>query len=502
MSRFSLTSALSIARPARQLAAAALLSGLAAGCGGGSSSPPAGCTSTGCPSGQVCEAVAGGGSTCAAPVKVMGKVFDLANPTPGISGALVVGLDASQAPLAPASATDGTGHYSITVPATRDAGGAPTGSVTLRADAAGYQTFPSGLRPAIPVSLSTATLVSGSYQVTTATNIGLTALPAGSYAALHGTVAAAPAKGGILVVAAPAAGGTGVSGFADQTGAYHVFNLPVAAGGTAWTVQPYAQGANYTASVTLPVTLANGQDQAVNFAVSATAPYTLAGTVQFTGQNLPPAPQVTSVILAVKSTFSSMLHRGEAPPGLRDGNVVSGGTGFSIPGVPDGDYVVLAAFENDGMVQDTGQGSTGQYEAVISGGALAQVLLNGVAVSNKTIAFKVTGAVSLDTPFTGAYDAVPWPASSNTPTLTWNAYPSADYYDVQVIDQLGNVACSKTGILNTQPRSFTWSAADCSGAATAAGATWYQLIVKAYQLGATPVLASRSEDLKGVFYTP
>ena len=490
----------------RSLALPALLSGLAAGCSSSSNDSPGGCNpadASSCQSGQVCEQVAGGGTACAAPVQLSGNVFDLAT-TNGIAGARVVALDASQAPLAPASVTDANGNYTIAIPATRTSSGSPTGSVTLRADAAGYQTFPSGLRVAIPVDLSTAVLTSGKYVVATAaTDIGLAGLPAGNYAALHGTVAAAPAKGGILVVAAPAAGGAGVSGFADQTGSYYVYNLPVAAGGTAWTVQPYAQGANYTPSVTLPLALMAGDDKVVNFSLSSTAPYSLTGSVQFTGQNLPPSPQTTSVILVVKSTYDAALHRGWAPPGLRDGNVTSTYPTFTIAGVPDGDYLVLAAFENDGMVQDPGQGSTGLYEAVISGGALTEVFLNGSLQANKSIAFKVTGAVSLAAPFTGTYGSSPWPASSNAPTFDWVAYPSTIQYDVEVIDQLGNVACLKTGIPeNTVPLAFTWNATDCSAAAAAAG-TWYQFVVKAYQNGTSGlVLASLSEDLKGVFYVP
>ncbi len=481
----------------------ALFSSLAA-CGGSSAPKVAACDPTNassCGSGQACEQVQGGQPTCFAKLVVSGRVFELANSTNGIAGARVVALDPNRAPLAPASVTGADGAYTITVPATRNANGTPTGSVTLRADAAGYQTFPSGLRPAIPVDLSTATLSSGAYRVTTATDIGLVALPAGSYAALHGTVTAAPSKGGILVVAEPAAGGTGVSGFADQSGAYHVYNLPVAAGGTAWNVLPYAQGANYVPSVTLPLTLVSGDDKAVDFTVGLTPPYTLGGTVQFTGQNLPPAPQKTSVILAVKSTFDQALRRGEAPPGLRDENVTSTGLTFTIAGVPDGDYVVLAAFENDGMVQDTGQGSTGQYEAVVSGGALTEVLLNGSPVANRQIAFKITGAVSLAAPFTASYDSAPWPADSSTPTFTWNAYPSTDHYDVEVVDSLGIAACRKTGILTTDPSSFTWNGTDCA-TATAQVGIYYQFLVRAYQLGIGTPLASRSEDLKGVFYLP
>src|SRR6185436_16665696 len=57
----------------------------------------------------------------------------------------------------------------------------------------------------------------------------------------------------------------------------------------------------------------------------------------------------TSIILAVDETFDPNAARGEAPPGLRVAPV-SGA--FSIPNVPDGNYVVLAAFENDFLTRD------------------------------------------------------------------------------------------------------------------------------------------------------
>lgn len=477
---------------------------LALACGS-SPKPPANTCDPAAPSpcavGLVCEQVQGGQPGCFAPLVVKGRTFDLANAAPGsngVAGARVVALDANGAPLSPVAISDASGAYSLAVPATRNPDGTPTGAVTLRADAAGYQTFPSGLRPALPVDLSGATLSSGTWVVSGATDVGLAALPAGSYAALHGTVAAAPARGGILVVAEPAGGGAGVTGIADETGSYAIFNLPVAAGGTAYQVRPYAAGANYQPDASLPLLLHPGDDAAVSFTVSGTGTATLAGSVQFTGQNLP-ALRKTSVILVVKSTFDPAVGRGEAPPGLRDGNVTDAGAGFTLPGVPDGDYVVLAAFENDGMVRDVGQGSTGLYQVTVSGGAVTQVLLDGSVVPGGTIGFKVTGAISLGAPFTGTYDAIPWPATSTTPTLSWSAYPSTDHYDVAVIDELGAAVCARTGILVTDPRSFTWNATDCTLAGAEAG-KYYQLVVRAFQTGGAQ--ASRSEDLRGVFYLP
>lgn len=455
-----------------------------------------------CSSGLVCEQVQGGEPDCFSPLEVGGRIFDLANPEPatnGVIGARVVALDANRAPLSPVAISGAGGAYAIAVPATRNPDGSPTGAVTLRADAAGYQTFPSGLRPALPVDLSTATLSAGKWVVASgATSIGLAALPPGNYAALHGTVSATPTRGGILVVAQPAAGGSGITGIVDGNGSYAIFNVPVGVGGTSYQVRPYAAGANHQPDVTLPIALGSGDDKAVNFTAGGTGTATLTGSVQFTGQNLP-AVKKTSVILVVKSTFDSALGHGEAPPGLRDGNVTDVASGFTVPGVPDGDYVVLAAFENDGLVRDVGQGSTGLYEISVSGGVITQVLLDGSPVPGGTIGFKATGAISLGAPFTGTSEATPWPASTATPTLEWVAYPSTDHYEATVIDELGVTVCAKSGILQTDPNSFTWSSIDCT-VATAEAGRYYQFIVKSFQTGGAQ--ASRSEDLKGVFYIP
>lgn len=93
------------------------------------------------------------------------------------------------------------------------------------------------------------------------------------------------------------------------------------------------------------------------------------------------------MILVVEDTFVENVARGEAPPGLRVGDI-SGS--FSMEGVPDGKYVVLAAFENDGLVRDP--------DVSIGGTSLARI---SVAGSDLTVSesFKVTGAldvVSLD----------------------------------------------------------------------------------------------------------
>src|SRR6266702_8135310 len=120
---------------------------------------------TGGGSGQVCEVVQSGTPACFAPVLVRGTVADLA------SGALlpdahVVALDPNRAPLSTVAVTATNGAYELKVPATRDAAGKPVqASLTLRADDQRYQTFPGGVRTALPVDLSGATLAGGDYVV-------------------------------------------------------------------------------------------------------------------------------------------------------------------------------------------------------------------------------------------------------------------------------------------------------------------------------------------------
>ncbi len=482
----------------RRAAAFSALASLLAACGGGSTQVPA-CNpanASSCGSGQVCEAVPGGQPACFAPLVVAGRVFDLASAnaaTNGISGARVVALDANRAPASRVTVSGANGAYRLQVPWPRNADGSPVaGSVTLRADAPGFQTFPSGLRQALPIDVASAVKGTAAWTVQSIeTDLGLIGLAStASLASIHGTVAAPPGGAGVLVVASPTGStqpGVGLTGVADKDGSYAIFNLPAsAAPGASYDVQAYAAGANYVPGA---AALTPGADVAVNLAVKNTATATVTGSVDITGQNLPASP-VTSVILVVKSTFDPGLGRGEAPPGLRVGGLTTLANAFSIPGVPDGTYVALAAFENDGLVRDvSGIGGTAPVEAAVSGGA--------VSSCSNTCQFKVTGAVTLDAPFAAPYDATPWPASSATPTFSWTAYPSADTYVVSVVDALGNQALAPT-ILPKSTTSYTYPS---SGAATLVSGMYYQFKVEVTQLGVTGP-ASQSEDLKGVFYLP
>jgi hypothetical protein len=80
--------------------------------------------------------------------------------------------------------------------------------------------------------------------------------------------------------------------------------------------------------------------EGVDLSSSGESTAVVSGTIQLSNPGENP---MTSVMLAVDETFNPTFASGEAPPGLRIWPV-SGD--FAFEGVPDGNYVVLAAFAN------------------------------------------------------------------------------------------------------------------------------------------------------------
>ncbi len=433
---------------------------------------------TGCAGGQVCEAAQSGSPACFAPVLVRGTVADLA------SGALlndahVVALDANRVPLSTVAVTasNGTtnGAYDLRVPATRDATGKPVqASITLRADKQGYQTFPGGLRTALPIDLSGATLEAGQWIASgPLTALKLAPLASAGTTFIHGSVAKAPSGAGTLVVAEPVAGGPGLTGVADDAGNYAIFNLTQ---GTAYVVTAYTKGANYT-----PVTtgaLAAGDNAVAALALGSGAGATLTGGLIFNNG----ASSNIQVTLVVASTYVANLDRGESPPGL---TIQGGASGYAFDGVPDGKYVVLAAFGLDGDVRDvSGTGNT----------AAPQVTIQSGAVVGTPPGFKIIPAVDLLTIGGATVSATPvvlTGASPPTPTFVWqtgSVDASADHYRIDVFDSFGTPVPSTTVVNSTTSVTY-------AGPPLQAG-MYYQLRISALKTGTQ---LSQTEDVAGVF---
>src|SRR5579862_2408569 len=346
---------------------AALGAALFAACGSPADQHPCNLTgNSGCNDGRVCEEVMGDQPTCFAPVLVEGSVADLATSAP-LGGASVVAMDSNKAPSSTVDVTGSDGTYQLELGHVQrsDSTGKPAqATITLRADMQGYQSFPSGVRTALPIDISTATNSSGDWVVSgPLTVVKLAQLTGGGAASIHGSIAAAPSGGGGLVVAEPAPGGggpqTGFTGVADTSGNYTIHNLSP---GTQYVVTAYTQGASYTPVTT--AALVAGDNAVAQLALASGTGATLAGGLIFNNG----ASSNISATLVVRSTYVPNLDRGETPPGL---TVAGTASGYSFTGVPDGSYVVLAPFGLTGDVRDiSGGGNTAAPEVTIASGAV------------------------------------------------------------------------------------------------------------------------------------
>ncbi|KPK17384.1 MAG: hypothetical protein AMJ62_01210 [Myxococcales bacterium SG8_38] len=432
---------------------------------------------TGCEEGLVCEEVVGGEPGCFAPVVVRGNVFDLADDT-AIEGATVVALDANRSPVSTVAVTDVTGDYEIQVARQRDTDGNPMGGdVTLRADAAGYQTFPSGIRQALPVDLSSPVDMDGVLVVQTkATDVGLIALPSGAGAnEIFGMIEVPSDRTGVLVVAETSGQSPqGFTAIADRDGAYRIFNLPDGD----FSVLGYAQGVSYAAQ---DVSLSGGEEAEVNLSLSGDAPGTVTGSVHIVN---PGAGEGTSYILVVESTFDETLARGETPPGLRapDGTDLVGSGSWVIEGVPAGSYKVLGAFENERLVRDPdfGQGNTEIVRVEVTAGQ-----------SVEAPTFKITGSLDVIAPGAEGAEEV-----TGTPIFSWVDDSGEDRYHIEVFDTFGEMIWSDAAI----PGSSGSDPEVVYGGPPLESGMYYQFRVTSFDVNDRPL--SRTEDLKGVFFLP
>jgi hypothetical protein len=426
---------------------------------------------TGCEDGLVCEQVEGTDAEpgCFAPVLVEGRVVRAAALDEGIKGARVVGRDENGASVSLSVAVTGDdGSYQLRVPATRKADGTPSvPELLLRADAASFATFPSGLRVAIPIDVSSPNKDKDGYHIENdSTTIALDALTdTTGLGSVSGQVLAETAAG-TLVVAGTA------SGIADHDGSYVLFNVPAGA----QEVRGYAAGLSLgpaEASVK-----AGAETTGVDLAVSDAPLGSVAGDVSFVNASA----QTTSVVLVVESTFNVSLARGEVPKGLRQ-YPVSGK--YSFADVPAGDYVVLAAFENDELVRDP--------DMSIGGTAIQHISVAGAAVD--VPGFKITGALDVVAP--GALE--PERVSGDV-SFEFADDSSEDGYELSVLDTFGNEVWKNVDV----PRVSGASTVSVSYGGPALEPGYYQFRAVSWReqkdgKGTTRSYISATEDLKGVF---
>ena len=429
-----------------------------------------------CGDGMVCAAVQNGEPHCFLPVVIRGIVLDATDDS-AVAGALVQATDVNSAPVGTSVATGGDGRFSLAVPAVRELDGTPVSlPVSLQVQAAGYQNFPTALRPAIPFDAAVALAGDDGWVVETAvTTVMLLPLP-GDTSAL-GVIAGsvdAPLCAGVLVVAE--AGGAGWSGLSNGDCDYTIFNVPAGP----YTVRGYAAGVQLDAA---DATVTAGQTTSgVDLAAADRSLGVVSGKVQIVNA---PGGAVTSVVLAVESTFVQDAARGTVPPGLRATGIEGD---FSITGVPDGRYVVLAAFENDGLVRDPDQ--------IIGGTKIVHIQVPDPTGGSTVVldeGFKVTGALAVISPGADGPEAIP----TATPVLQWADDSSEDGYEVRVFDAFGDdIWSTETGpVSGGDTVSVTYA-----GPVLEEG-MYYQFRALSFrEKNGERTAISSTEDLKGVFY--
>lgn len=440
---------------------------------GGDDGPCDPVAQSGCDDGLVCEQVLDGEATCFAPVEVRGRVLDLAD-MGGIEGARVVAVDVNGAAVSSVAVSGSDGTYVLPIPSQRSAEGMPSAfPVSLRAEAAGYQAFPGTVRQALPLDIGTAAPDGDGFVVRSAiTDIGLFAQADAPTGSIRGTVEIPDDHAGVLVVAE--SGGAGFAGLVSRDGEYTVFNLPP--GG--YTVTAYSIGHAYTPAT---IDVAAGA-VTLDLALASDGPGSLTGQVSIVNGN---GFSNTSVVAFIESTFDTTTGRGIAPPGLRSPRTgepnITGA--FSMEGVPPGRYVVVAAFENDGLVRDPDLCIAGTTDVHV------EITAGQTAVAPTT--FKVTGSLAVIAPGAEVAEEV-----TGAPTFSWVDDSSEDQYLVEVFDAFGQNIWTATapGASGSMP-SLAYG-----GPALSAG-MYYQWRVTSTKTatGGTCAL-SRSEDLRGVFF--
>ncbi|MFO0612550.1 MAG: hypothetical protein U0414_08190, partial [Polyangiaceae bacterium] len=364
-------------------------------------------------------------------------------------------VDETGLAISRAGHTTSDGSFHLQVPVKRDATGAPLTRVfKLRIEAEDYLPFPRA--PLETPSFDAKAALGPPYELVD---------PKASIALIHltntsgngtvkGTVVSDDPRGTLVVIG-------GATGMADLDGAFVVSNVKPGN----LKVLAFKQGANFDVGTTI---LNASATVAVD--VTANEEPTSVVTGKITGTSTP-----TSVILVQEDTFDPVTVRGEYPPGLRVDGV---STEFSVSGVPNGKYVVLPGFFDDGLVRnpfDTAEGVP-----------LAKITVSGKPVALDT-PLSVVDALGVVSPGANAIDTV-----AGTPKLIWEGDPSADAYHVQVFTMLGALVWEQTGQFTQAGPNGT---VDYAGDPLDHGGL--------YQFRVTSLVAGQprraTEDLKGLF---
>jgi hypothetical protein len=308
------------------------------------------------------------------------------------------------------------------------------------------------------------------------TNVALVPLPTKQQGLtnISNSILAGDLSNKVLIMAKPATD-VGISAVNNKAGAYTIFNVPAGSYG----VHGYAAGVQLEP---VDTTVAAADLTGINLSESNAVLGSISGQIQIVNA---PGGSKTSVVLVVESTFNDTFVRGEVPRGLRaplSGPPSVSGS-FTIDHVPAGRYVVLAAFENDGLVRDPDPNIAGTQIVHMEMPSPGQAL----PVPDS---FKVTAALPVVSPGADQPEGV-----TGAPAFRWGDDSSEDHYSVVVYNAYGDLVWEDQNVPSVSGGGDV--VVPYGGPALETG-MYYQFRATSWKNGG-PI--STTEDLRGVFFS-
>lgn len=282
----------------------------------------------------------------------------------------------------------------------------PTGSYQLKISAQGFNSSPAPRIPPLPITISgnqTTVVIVELFPIDAITPIGT----------ITGIVTdqSDNAVAGALVIAE--VGAESYTTISAANGSYVLHN--VAEGSADLTA--FISSLNFPTLTAVTVTVDSvTADQ--NIVAETEATGSISGNLNFVAGGSAKIADVTLVDVGTR----------EVIPGMRV--FTNSSNNYTMSGLPDGNFEIIASLENDGIVIDPD-------ESVTQGDPLVDVAAGVVTPSTKD--FKVTGAVEVDTPATPVNNVVP--ELTATPTFRWHtasSYSSFNDYAIEVVNESGD----------------------------------------------------------------
>lgn len=283
-----------------------------------------------------------------------------------------------------------------------------SGSYYLRINAQGYLPSPPAGQEAVAFQVLNNLTTSKTFRLTLDPN-------ASNSGQLQGSIHTAAGSGinGVLVVASDAAQGITLSATSGSDGAYRLYNVPPGDYAVEGFIAGYRQVSAPGSVNVPPSTTVSGVDRVLEASANAD----LSGKISF----LAVVNGIVDITLLHPETLDPI-------PGLDTFNNPSGNT-YLLQAVPPGDYIAWASYRNDGYVMDP--------DSIRKFGLPSVTFTTGGG--DQLQDFNVTNAITLTSPSNTPGLLIPQDVSSSEPLFSWEPYPSAHEYIIEVRDSQGQV---------------------------------------------------------------